>query len=115
MKSMPGHPAWRGCSGADVCTPTLGGLAVSMSSSARCAGLKLAELPFVRLYLGKCFAASPDGHAARDQFRQVIKIGQTVDMFYLVCWGLVNIAETYLEEGQIGKALELGLHSGAAR
>lgn len=63
----------------------------------------------VYLYLGKCFAAQLDLHAARDQFRQVIKIGQALDMFYLVYWGLVNIARTYLEDDQTGKALEISL------
>ena len=67
------------------------------------------ELARVHLYLGKCFAAQTDLHAARDQFRHVIKIGQALDMFYLVYWGLVNIARTYLEEGQTGKALEISL------
>jgi len=47
--------------------------------------------------------------AARDTFRQVIKMGQTFDAFYLVYWGLVNIARTYLVEGQIGKSLEIAL------
>jgi predicted ATPase/transcriptional regulator with XRE-family HTH domain len=67
------------------------------------------ELGRVQLYFGKCFAARSDLPAARDQFRQVIKIGVAMDMFYYVYWGLVNIARTYLEEGQTGKALEISL------
>ena len=65
------------------------------------------ELGRVHLYFGKCFAAQPDLPAARDQFRQVIKIGQALDIFYYVYWGLVNIARTYLDEGQTWKALEI--------
>jgi tetratricopeptide (TPR) repeat protein len=65
------------------------------------------DLPMHRIYLGKCFAARPDRPAARDQFRQAIKIGQTHDKFFLVYWGLANIARTYLEEGQTAKALEI--------
>jgi tetratricopeptide (TPR) repeat protein len=67
------------------------------------------EMAMFYLYLGKCFAAQSDLHAARDQFWQMIKIGQALDMLYLVYWGLVNIARTYLEEGQTGKALEISL------
>jgi tetratricopeptide (TPR) repeat protein len=67
------------------------------------------EMAMFYLYLGKCFAAQTDLHAARDQFWQMIKIGQALDMLYLVYWGLVNIARTYLEEGQTGKALEISL------
>jgi tetratricopeptide (TPR) repeat protein len=70
---------------------------------------ELNDLSMIHLYLGKCFAARPDLPAARDQFRQVIKIGKELDMLYLVYWGLANIARTYLDEGQIGKALEISL------
>ena len=67
------------------------------------------ELAFALLYLGKCFVARSEVEASRDQFRHVIKMGRTFDAFYLVYWGLVNIARTYLVEGQTGIALEIGL------
>ncbi len=67
------------------------------------------DLSMHQLYLGKCLAARADRRGARDQFRQVIKDGQTYDRSYLVYWGLVNIASTYLEEGQTKKALEIAL------
>jgi tetratricopeptide (TPR) repeat protein len=66
-------------------------------------------LGFCHLNLGKCFAARSDFKAARDQFRQMIKIWQELDRTHLVCSGLVNIARTYLAEGQIEKALEIAL------
>ena len=67
------------------------------------------DLSMHQLYVGKCLAAQADRHAARDQFRQVIKDGQTYDRSYLVYWALVNIASTYMEEGQTEKALEIAL------
>jgi predicted ATPase len=71
--------------------------------------LESPNLPMQRMYLGKCFATQSDLPAARDQFRQVIQTGQALDRFHLVCWGLVNIARTYLAEGRIEKALEISL------
>jgi predicted ATPase/transcriptional regulator with XRE-family HTH domain len=62
-----------------------------------------------RIYLGKGLAARSDFPAARDQFRQAIKIGHDMDQIQWVTFGLVNIARTYLMEGQIEKALELSL------
>jgi predicted ATPase len=67
------------------------------------------ELAFAMLYLGKCFVARSEVEAGRDKFRQVIKMGQTFDAFYLVYWGMVNIARTYMMEGQAEKALEISL------
>jgi predicted ATPase/DNA-binding XRE family transcriptional regulator len=67
------------------------------------------DLAHSLLYLGKCFVTRLDIEAARQKFRQVIKIGRTLNMFYLVYWGLANIARTYLDEGQTGKALEISL------
>jgi predicted ATPase len=67
------------------------------------------ELAFAMLYLGKCFVARSEIEAGRDQFRQVIKMGHAFDAFYLVYWGMVNIARTYMVEGQIEKALEISL------
>jgi len=69
----------------------------------------LSDMAMDHLYLGKCFAARSDLLAARNQFRQMIKIGQALDMFYLVYWGLANIARTYLEEGQTKKAHKISL------
>jgi len=70
---------------------------------------QLVDLTFHRLYLGKCFAARQDLTAARDQFRQVIKIGQEMDKPHMVYWGLVSIARICKEEGQTEKALEISL------
>jgi tetratricopeptide (TPR) repeat protein len=67
------------------------------------------ELAYGLLYLGKCFVTRLDIEAALQTFRQVIKIGKALDMFHLVYWGLVNIARTYLVEGQTEKALEISL------
>jgi predicted ATPase/transcriptional regulator with XRE-family HTH domain len=67
------------------------------------------SLGFCHLNLGKCYAARSNFKAARDQFRQMIKCGQESDRTHLVCSGLVNIARTYLAEGQIEKALEIAL------
>jgi predicted ATPase/transcriptional regulator with XRE-family HTH domain len=71
--------------------------------------LESPNLPMQRMYLGKCFSAQSDLTAARDQFKQVIQTGQALDRFHLVCWGLVNIARTYLADGRIEKALEISL------
>ncbi len=34
-------------------------------------------------------------------------MGQTLDQFYLVYWGLLSIARTYVAEGQTQKALDI--------
>ena len=65
------------------------------------------DLAFGLIHLGKCFLTRSDIEASRQTFRQVIKIGQTLNMFYFVYWGLVNIARVYLIEGQTEKALEI--------
>jgi tetratricopeptide (TPR) repeat protein len=65
------------------------------------------ELAFALLYLGKCLVARSEGETARQKFRQVIKLGQRFDAFYLVYWAMVNIARTYLVEGQTEQALEM--------
>ena len=70
---------------------------------------QLPDLTRQRLYLGKCFAARQDLPAARDQFRQVIKIGQELDIPHMIYWGLVSIASTYKEDGQTEKALKISL------
>jgi predicted ATPase/DNA-binding XRE family transcriptional regulator len=67
------------------------------------------DLAIGLLYFGKCFFIRLDLEAAREKFRQVIRIGQRQNTFYLVYWGLVNIARTYMNEGNIEKALEISL------
>jgi predicted ATPase/transcriptional regulator with XRE-family HTH domain len=67
------------------------------------------DISFQQIYLGKCLATRPDKHAARDQFRQVIKEGLTYDRSYLVYWSLTNIASTYMDEDQVEKALQIAL------
>jgi len=61
------------------------------------------------LYLGKHSITRSDLDAARGKFRQVVKIGLKQDTFYLVYWGLVNIARVYMKEGYAEKALEIAL------
>lgn len=70
---------------------------------------ELSDLPMHLIYMGKCFAARSDRPAARDQFRQAIQAGQEQDQFFFVYWGLANVARTYIDEGQTGKALEISL------
>jgi len=70
---------------------------------------QVVDLTMHRVYLGKCFAARHDLPAARDQFRQVIKIAQEMDRLHVMYWGLVGIAGTYKEEGRTEKALEISL------
>jgi predicted ATPase/transcriptional regulator with XRE-family HTH domain len=67
------------------------------------------DLAMVYINLGKCFAVRSDLNPAREKFRQVIKLGQVLDKFHLVYYGLVNIASTYVKEGQTEKALEIFL------
>jgi predicted ATPase/transcriptional regulator with XRE-family HTH domain len=68
------------------------------------------ELAFAMLYLGKCLVARSEAEAGREKFRQVIKLGQTLDAFYLVYWGMVNIAQSYLVEGLTEKTLKIVLY-----
>ncbi len=67
------------------------------------------DLATIYLHLGKCLAAKPDQHAARQTFRKVIKIGVGLNTFHLVYFGLVNIGITYVLEGQPDQALEIYL------
>ncbi len=67
------------------------------------------DLAIMCVHLGKDFAAKPDLLAARHQFRQVIKLGQALNKFHLVYYGLVNIASTFVTEGHTSKALEIFL------
>jgi predicted ATPase/transcriptional regulator with XRE-family HTH domain/tetratricopeptide (TPR) repeat protein len=61
------------------------------------------------VYSGKCLIARGEIEAARDKFRKVIQIGQSLDIFYLVYWGLVNLARSFIIEGQTERALEMAL------
>ncbi len=65
------------------------------------------DLAYALIHLGKCFIARLDFEAARQIFFQVIKIGQSLEMFYLVYWALVNIARMDWCEGYTENALEL--------
>jgi predicted ATPase/transcriptional regulator with XRE-family HTH domain len=67
------------------------------------------DLALAMLYSGKCLVARSQGEAGRVKFRETIKVGQSLDAFYLVYWGMVNIARTYLLEGQTEKSLEIAL------
>jgi predicted ATPase/transcriptional regulator with XRE-family HTH domain len=67
------------------------------------------DLAICLLYFGKCFLIRLDLEAAREKFRQVIKIGHTLNTYYLVFWALVNIARTYVNDGNTEKALEIAL------
>lgn len=67
------------------------------------------DLSLHHLYLGKCFVARQDRVAARDQFRQLLQIEQTLSRDFLVYWGLLCVARLDLEEGHFGKALEITL------
>jgi predicted ATPase/transcriptional regulator with XRE-family HTH domain len=65
------------------------------------------ELAGVLLYLGKCFLIRSDLEAAREKFREVIKIGLALDLDYTVYWGLIYIARTDLLAGKTGSALKI--------
>jgi hypothetical protein len=67
------------------------------------------DLALGLIYFGKGLTARLELEAARETFRKVIKIGQTLNVFYLVYWGLVNLARIILLEGQPEKALEMML------
>ncbi len=65
------------------------------------------DLAYGLLHLGKCFLARSDAEAARQVFHQVIKIGQGLNMAYLVYWGWVNVARVFMSEGCKEKALRI--------
>ena len=60
-------------------------------------------------YSGKCLTARMETAAARKKFLQVIQIGQALNIFHLVYWGLVNLAKNYLTAGQSEPALQIAL------
>jgi tetratricopeptide (TPR) repeat protein len=65
------------------------------------------DLAFALIHVGKCFLARSQLEAARQTFQHVIRIGQTLNMYYFVYWGMVNIARANILEGQAEKALEI--------
>jgi tetratricopeptide (TPR) repeat protein len=67
------------------------------------------EVGMLYIHIGKCYYAKADHNAARDKFWQAIKIGQDLNKYHQVYYGLVNIARTYAKEGQTEKALEIFL------
>jgi predicted ATPase/DNA-binding XRE family transcriptional regulator len=62
------------------------------------------DMAYSLLHLGKCFLRKLDLEAALQTFRQAIAIGKRLEMFYLVYWGLVNVARIYWIEGRTEKA-----------
>jgi predicted ATPase len=66
------------------------------------------NLAVALLYIGKCYVTRNNLQAAGEKFQHVIKIGQDLHTFWLVYWGLVNIARVYMAEGVTEKALEIG-------
>ncbi len=65
------------------------------------------DLAIVYLQLGKCYVIKPDRDAACLQFRKVLRIGQVLDKTHLLFYGLVNLANVYMIDGQSEKALEI--------
>jgi predicted ATPase/transcriptional regulator with XRE-family HTH domain len=65
------------------------------------------ELAFGMLYLGKCLIARGEGEEGRVKLWQVIQMGRTFDALFLVYWGLVNIARSYLLEDRVECALKI--------
>jgi tetratricopeptide (TPR) repeat protein len=70
------------------------------------------DLALGLIYKGKCLAAKQDTGAARENFLQVIHIGETLEIFFLVYWGMVNLARMYWVEGQSTKAHQIALALG---
>jgi tetratricopeptide (TPR) repeat protein len=67
------------------------------------------DLAIVLVYLGKCLSARQEAEAARKKFQEAIHIGQAFNIFYLIFWGLVNLARISIDEGQAEKAFETAL------
>jgi predicted ATPase/transcriptional regulator with XRE-family HTH domain len=65
------------------------------------------DLAFGLIHVGKCFFARSELEAARQTFHHVIRIGQTLDMYYFVYWAMVNIAQINILEGKTENALEI--------
>ena len=67
------------------------------------------DLALGLVYSGKSLTARLDTEAASRIFVKVIQIGRSLNIFYLVYWGLVNLARISFLEGQPEKALEMAL------
>ena len=65
------------------------------------------DLGVVLLYLGKCLAAGQKTDAARETFKTLCRIGQTINLPSLISIGLLNIAQLLLGEGKNETALEM--------
>jgi tetratricopeptide (TPR) repeat protein len=65
------------------------------------------DLAIGLVYLGKGLSACSELEAAREKFQQAVQIGRGFQIFYLVYWGLVNLARISMVEGQIEKAVEM--------
>jgi predicted ATPase/transcriptional regulator with XRE-family HTH domain len=67
------------------------------------------DLALGLIHTGKCLVAKQDVGLARSKFLQVIQIGKRLKIFYLVYWGMVNLARTYWLEGQSEKGRQIAL------
>ncbi len=65
------------------------------------------DLAVSTMNLGKCYFAQKDCHAARHQFRRVIRLGYALNQFQMLYYGLENVARTYVADGQTDAALEI--------
>ncbi len=67
------------------------------------------DLALNYLYSGRCSIFRGHPATARQQFRQVIRIGLALDQFHLVHDALVYTARAYIQEGQAKQALKVYL------
>ena len=67
------------------------------------------ELALGLLYSGICSARRLETEAARRNFLRAIRIGQSLNILYLVYWGLVNLARILMLEGQPEQAISMVL------
>lgn len=65
------------------------------------------DLALGYIHSGKALLAMQKTVEARQKFLQAMKIGESLNVYYLVYWGLVNLAHTYWLEGQAEKAIEI--------
>ena len=67
------------------------------------------DLALGLLYSGICSARRLETEAARRNFLRAIRIGQSSNIFFLVYWGLVNLARILMLEGQPEQAISMVL------
>lgn len=67
------------------------------------------ELAISLIYTGICLTRRLDTRAAREKFLIALQIGQSLNIFYLVYWGLVYLARILMLEGLPEKALGMML------